>query len=64
MPKRYISNLISNLTGLIRAQYIFLRAYKDVQKEKTAIDYLCLRRLDHWKGETHRWQIVRRMTDR
>lgn len=38
----------------IRAQYIFLRAYKDVQKEKTAIDYLCLRRLDHWKGETHR----------
>lgn len=31
-----------------------LSAYKNVQEEKTAIYYLCQRKLDHRRGETDR----------
>lgn len=37
-----------------RDSQICLNAYRDVREEKTAVYYLCQKRLDHWRGETDR----------
>lgn len=46
-----------------RSTNLFNVQTRGVQEEKTAIYYLHQRRLDHRRGETDRWQKVRRWMD-